>query len=104
MKCTNTNPPKNEGLHHVWTPLVSRNKLSEESAPQSLPVTWHSQEVIDGGDVIDGVRQHTDLLLPLLFEELHVLLGQLALWFCSQGQGSVDDLQNTSGFLERAPH
>lgn len=55
-------------------------------------ITWHSQEVIDGSDVIHGVRQHTDLPLPLLLEQIHVLLSQFALGFSSQSQCSIDDL------------
>lgn len=55
-------------------------------------ITWYSQEVIDGSDVIHSVRQHTDLPLPLLLEEIHVLLSQFALGFSSQSQRSIDDL------------
>lgn len=67
-------------------------------------VTWHSQEVVDGRDVVHGVRQHAHLLLPLLLEQIHVLLRQLALGLGSQRQRRVDHLQNTSGFLQRALH
>lgn len=55
-------------------------------------ITWYSQEVINGSDVINSIRQHTDLLLPLLFEEIHVFLSQLALGFSSQSQCSINDL------------
>lgn len=55
-------------------------------------ITWYSQEVIDGSDVVHSVRQHTDLPLPLLLEEIHVLLSQFALGFSSQSQRSIDDL------------
>lgn len=56
-------------------------------------LTGHAEEVVDGGDVVHGVGEHTNLLLPLLFEELHVILGHLAVGLGSQGQSCINYLQ-----------
>lgn len=57
-----------------------------------LPHTWHRKEVVHGGDVIHGFGQDAHLLLPLILENIHVVLSHLALWTGSQSQRSVDDL------------
>lgn len=68
------------------------------SAPSSSLVrdlqvtTWDGEEVIHWGDVIHSLSQHSDLLFPLVFEDIHVVLSNFALWPGSQGEGSIDDL------------
>lgn len=99
MKRTNTIPSKRRG--RLQKAFIPRNKLGyEKDCVSGHPLTWYGQEVVNGSYVIDGVGQHADLPLPLLLEELHVFLSQLALGFSSQSQGGINDLQNTSGFLK----
>lgn len=40
-------------------------------------LTRHTKEVINGGYVINGVGEDADLLLPLLLEQFHIVLGHL---------------------------
>ena len=55
-------------------------------------ITWDRKEVIHWGDVIHGLCQHSDLLLPLVFEDVHVVLSNFALRSGSQCESSIDDL------------
>ena len=72
--------------------------LISPCSPLQLPcmgpcvVTWDGQEVIHRGDVIHSLCQHSDLLFPLVFEDIHVVLGNFALRPCSQCESGVDDL------------
>lgn len=56
-------------------------------------LTGYRQEVVDGGDVVDGVREHAHLLLPLLLKQIHVILGHLAVGFGSQSQRCINHLK-----------
>lgn len=96
VKCTNTIPSKNPRRlqsmyrNHLFPRISSvMRMIISEIKPL---ITWYSQEVINGSDVINSISQHADLLLPLLFEEIHVFLSQLALGFSSQSQCSINDL------------
>lgn len=40
-------------------------------------LTRHTKEVINGSYVINGVGEDADLLLPLLLEQFHIVLGHL---------------------------
>lgn len=55
-------------------------------------ITWDRKEVIHWRDVIHGLCQHSDLLLPLVFEDIHVVLSNFALWSGCQCESSIDDL------------
>lgn len=57
-----------------------------------LLITWDRKKVIHRGDVIHGLRQHSDLLLPLVFEDVHVVLSHFALRPGSQCESGIDDL------------
>lgn len=57
-----------------------------------LLITWDRKKVIHRGDVIHGLCQHSDLLLPLVFEDVHVVLSDFALWPGGQCESGVDDL------------
>ena len=61
-------------------------------------ITWNRKKVIHRGDVIHSLRQHSDLLLPLVFEDVHVVLSNFALWPGSQGESRIDDL-----FIRNSP-
>lgn len=100
-------PNTREGsrTHVETTQFRGRSSVTRTIISEINPlITWYGQEVINGSDVIDSIRQHANLLLPLLFEEIHVFLSQLALGFSSQSQRSVNDLQNTSEFLKHTLH
>ena len=51
------------------------------------------EEVVDGGDVVDGVGQDADLVHPRVPEDLDVLLGNLAPRPRRQNPGGVDHLR-----------
>ncbi len=63
-----------------------------------LPHTWHGQEVIHRGDVIHSLSQDAHLLLPLILENIHVVLGNLALGAGSQSESSVDNLSRKKDY------
>ena len=56
--------------------------------------TRHTEEVINGCDVVHGVSEDADLLLPLLLEQVHVVLGNFTVGLGSQSQGRVNHLQS----------
>lgn len=55
--------------------------------------TRHRQEVIHRGDVIHSFRQDAYLLLPLIFEHIHIVLSHFALGSGSQSQSCIDNLE-----------
>lgn len=72
--------------HSSFSPLASRRGRGDA-------LTGHTEEVVNGGDVVHGVGEHAHLLLPLLFEEHHVIQGHLAVGLARQGQSRVNHLQ-----------
>lgn len=97
-------------------PLQKKSSLNEQSENKTLSATrwksgtcgysiqrsalnhtWNGQEVIHGGDVIHGLGQDAHLLLPLILENVHVVLGHLALGAGSQSESSVDNLSWKNG-------
>lgn len=47
-------------------------------------LTRHTKEVVNGSYVIHGVGEDTDLLLPLLLEQIHIVLGHLTVGLGSE--------------------
>lgn len=59
--------------------------------------TWHGQEVIHRGDVIHSLSQDAYLLLPLIFENIHIVLSHFALGSRSQSESCIDNLDGEKG-------
>lgn len=57
-----------------------------------MQLTGHAEEVIDGRYVIDGIGEDSDLLLPLLLEQIHIVLGHLTVGLGSKGQRCINHL------------
>ena len=50
------------------------------------------EEVVNGGDIVHRVGEDLDLVLPGVFEHVHVLQGDLAPGTASQNPRRVDNL------------
>lgn len=83
------------GVQHkpsVNQPLLANTSTSIRHTTTAA-LTWHGQEVINRGDVVHGLGQYAHLLLPLILENIHVVLSHFALGPSSQSQSRIDDLQ-----------
>lgn len=90
---------KGQGEHLKHRPMtLARYSSSHLVLFLQLPckgpfvITWDGKEVIHWGDVIHSLCQHSNLLFPLVFEDVHVVLGNFALRPGSQCESGVDDL------------
>ena len=54
----------------------------------------NGQEVVDGGDVVDGVCQNAHLVDPSVAEDVNILLGNLTLRTGGQYAGGIDYLKD----------
>ena len=69
-------------LHHLLS-VVSGLIVVHLRGDQDVILT-HGQEVIQSDNVIHGISQDPDLVLPGAPEHVHVVLGHLAPWSAGQ--------------------
>ena len=90
---------KGQGEHLKHRPMTLARYSSSHlvlflqlSCKGPFVITWDGKEVIHRGDVIHSLCQHSNLLFPLVLENVHVVLSNFALWPGSQCESSIDDL------------